>query len=537
MIGSVIGGIGFFLLGMSLMTEGLKTAAGDALQRTLSRLTGGAWRAFLSGLLVTVLVQSSSATVLMTIGFVSAGLLTFTQTVGVVIGANLGTTSTGWIVSLLGFKVSMGTFAFPMVGAGAFVRLLAKGPWAAVGTAVAGFGTIFAGIDLLQSGMGSLSTVLDLGALPVHGIGGRALLVGVGFVMTVILQSSSVAVATTLTALHVGTVSLEQSLYLVTGQNVGTTLTAALAGLGASVPARRTAAAHILFNVVAAIAAFSIAPLYLMVTARMGVAGSSDASVTLAGFHTLFNLLGVLILLPLASRFAAVVERIVPDRRPRITRNLDLSVARIPAVATEAARKTVRKIGVTLAGQADAVLEGRPTAPRSGGVGAARDAMVEVRAFLREVRTPPELSAEHRRHLGVLHAMDHLERLADLLDEVPTPSRIAALEDSLPLAEARGALDEAIEWMSTGDGSPPERIVAVARQMATMRHDERHRLLERAARGDVAADEALPLIDAMRWVDAAVYHVWRSVHHLRGDAVDPTRTEAYPEPEPEPATW
>src|SRR5690606_15462357 len=137
------GGIGLFLLGMVLLTDGLKAFAGEALRRALVRFTGTPLKAFTSGALVTLVVQSSSATTVTVIGFVSAGLLAFPQAVGVVMGASLGTTGTGWIVSVLGLKVSVGFYALPVVGIGAFMRLLGSGRWRSLGFALAGFGIIF----------------------------------------------------------------------------------------------------------------------------------------------------------------------------------------------------------------------------------------------------------------------------------------------------------------------------------------------------------------------------------------------------------
>ncbi|HSK28542.1 MAG TPA: Na/Pi symporter, partial [Candidatus Limnocylindria bacterium] len=163
------GGIGLFLLGMALLSDGLKAFAGDSLRRALVQFTGSPIKAFASGALATALVQSSSATTVMVIGFVSAGLLTFPQAIGVVLGASLGTTSTGWIVSAIGLKVSVGYYALPLVGIGAFVKLLARGRWRSLGLALAGFGLIFVGIETLQNGMQGLSGVFKLSELPSSG--------------------------------------------------------------------------------------------------------------------------------------------------------------------------------------------------------------------------------------------------------------------------------------------------------------------------------------------------------------------------------
>ncbi|NUQ49198.1 MAG: Na/Pi symporter, partial [Phycisphaerae bacterium] len=192
MIAALLGGLGLFLLGMVLLTDGLKALAGDALRRILTRMVAGPVSGIGWGALITAVVQSSHATTLATVGFVSAGLLSFSQAVGVVFGANLGTTSTGWIVSQLGFKVSLGAFSSPLVLIGVLLRLLSHGRAAHFGAALCGFGLLFIGIDLLQGGMTAVSGHLSPGDLPGAGAGlaGRAALVGLGFIMTILTQSS-----------------------------------------------------------------------------------------------------------------------------------------------------------------------------------------------------------------------------------------------------------------------------------------------------------------------------------------------------------
>ncbi|MEZ4459798.1 MAG: Na/Pi symporter [bacterium] len=177
----MIGGIGLFLLGMDLMTDGMRMAAGGALVRGMKRLTGNPIKGILSGALVTALVQSSSATTLMTIGMVSAGVLSFHQSVGVIFGANIGTTMTSWLVSLVGLKFKIAVFAYPFVGVGAMMRALGRGRWRHIGAAVAGFGLLFIGIDLLQGGMADLSGSIDTNALNPETFWGRTALVLAGF--------------------------------------------------------------------------------------------------------------------------------------------------------------------------------------------------------------------------------------------------------------------------------------------------------------------------------------------------------------------
>src|SRR5215510_5540158 len=209
---SVLGGVGLFLLNMNVMTSGLKDLAGSRLRETLSRaaatpLSGAFWGAF-----VTLIVQSSSATTMTTIGLVSAGLLTFSQGLGLVFGANVGTTGTGWLIALIGVRVSLTAAALPIIFVGALIKLLGRGRVAAAGAALAGFALILFGLTTLQQGMGGLAERLHPADLPAvlgspgvgwwSGLLGLFVLVAVGLAMTAVMQSSTAAIAVTLSAYY-----------------------------------------------------------------------------------------------------------------------------------------------------------------------------------------------------------------------------------------------------------------------------------------------------------------------------------------------
>lgn len=290
-----LGGVGLFLIGMILATDGLRQVAGDSLQHLLLRFTKRPLHAICSGAALTALVQSSSATTVATISFVAAGLLTFRQALGLLLGANLGTTATGWIVATFGLKVSVTSAALPLVGVGALLYLFARGRLKELGLAAAGFGVLFVGLDVLQQSMGALSTVVHPESLPRDTWLGRLGLVGIGFGLTSLMQSSSAAVALTLTALHTGNISMMQGAAIAIGANVGTTTTAGLAILGTGTSARRVALAHLLFNLVTGLVAFLSLPLLVRAVTAFG---QVDDSIALASFHTLFNLVGVVMIAP-----------------------------------------------------------------------------------------------------------------------------------------------------------------------------------------------------------------------------------------------
>lgn len=529
MIATVLGGVGLFLLGMVLMTDGLKAAAGDALSGILSRFTGGPLSAVASGAAVTALVQSSSATTLATIGFVSAGLLTFPQSIGILLGAAVGTTSTGWIVSLLGLKLQIGAIALPLVGIGALMRLLTRDRAASIGLAIAGFGLIFVGIATLQGGMQEVAERIDPASLPGATVLGRIALVGIGIGLTLIMQSSSASVAMTLTALHSGTVVLEQAAFLVIGHNVGTTLTAAFAAIGASSSARRTATAHILFSMTSGSLALIGLPLYLATAGWLATAlGSGGEATTIAAFHTTFNIVGVAVVLPFIDRFANIVERLVPDRGPVLTRNLDISVTQVAPVAIEAARRTTIEIAAELAAEVADRLSKTAIAPQSTmRLAAVNHALTETRRFLAAVRSAPDAPSEHSRHLSVLHAMDHLDRLTSALEgRSPIAELEAASQARSMLDESREAVARLREWYADpSQPAPVELIRALSSTIADERRSNRGRVLEETALGGIEPEAALEYLDAVRWLDRVIYHVWRATHHLASEGVAGTVTE------------
>lgn len=338
-LGTMAGGLGLFLLGMSLMTDGLKQAAGPALHRILSGATRTRWHALGSGVMVTALVQSSSAVTVATIGFVNAGLLALGPALWVLFGANVGTTMTGWIIALVGLKFKVEALAMPLVGLGALLHLAGEGRRvAAVGLATAGFGLLFMGIALLQQAFGGLAGQFTLP----QGDGPTVVLLqmGVGLLLTVLIQSSSAAMAITLTAAQGGLLGAQGAAAVVIGANIGTTVTALLAAIGATPNARRAASAHVAFNLLTGTVALLLLP---WLVAALGLAGQMlglppDPATQLALFHTAFNLTGVLLMWPLADgltrwlqqRFRAREE---DEAQPRF---LDETVLAVPTLAIDA---------------------------------------------------------------------------------------------------------------------------------------------------------------------------------------------------------
>lgn len=545
---AILGGLGLFLLGMSTMTEGLRSLAGSTLRTVLTRAAASPTKGMIWGALVTLIVQSSSATTMTTIGLVSAGLLSFSQAIGVVFGANLGTTGTGWLVALVGVKFSLTAASMPLVFVGAFLRLLGKGRWSAVGSAAAGFALLLIGLSALQEGMAGLATRINPGDLPsVAGLAegewwavfGLFKLVIAGIVMTTVMQSSSASVAATLSALHAGAIGPDQAAALVIGQNIGSAVSSAIAAIGATIPARRTAAAHVLFNVFTAIIALGAFPYYAPLILRVASGqGAMNPTILIATFHTLYNAIGVAILLPMVRPFSRSVERLVPTRGPVFVRFLDPATLAIPPVAVEAARRT---IAFTLHTLCDSVVHAMERAAVRGGradleqatVREAGEALHHTRLFLAGLAQPPATDSERERLTGVLHALDHTTRLTDNIESLVSQTGADALwidpdlNRAVDLTKRSLEVASAVAWPAADLVGPPvdpeSRLAELAQsaaELAELRRTHRRGTFGAAAelKPSAGVDDAITRIDRMRLLDRLSYHAWRAATHAAGAA-------------------
>lgn len=514
----LLGGIGLFLIGMSMLTDGLTTFAGNSLRQALARFTGTPFRAFTSGALITILLQSSTATTVTLIGFVSAGLISFTQAIGVVMGASLGTTGTGWIIATLGLKVSLGLYMLPLIGIGAFIKLLGRGRWPALGIAMAGFGMLFVGIDTLQSGMTGLSSMLNLESLQPDSWWHRILIMLIGTVMTVILQSSAAMVAATLTALDVGAISFEQAAILVIGAAIGTTMTGVLAAIGGSILARRTALTHVLFNLSSGLIALVILPLLLwLIDAMQTYMHLQAGAVALAAFNTLFIAVGVAIFLPNAARFARLMERLLPEKENTLTSQLDDSQLQVPELALGSMHKTL----VLLSNELFSVGRQLCTMPTESPLSPIerqrlRKALDDSQEFFASIRLTDEHDALVPTHLAQMHVLDHLLRLYGRTVNV----RLTPIEH-VPaiMQEALNSTDHLLQLAIRGlsGQAEPGWLQVLAQQneaLSQFRQQARTQIMAETANGYRDSAQALHILDSMRWLERIVYHVWRICHYL-----------------------
>ncbi|MBS7345760.1 MAG: Na/Pi cotransporter family protein [Caryophanon sp.] len=512
---AVIGGIGIFLLGMTMLTNGLKEMAGDALKKWLNKFTGGAISSLFSGIVMTVLVQSSTATTLLTIGFVSAGLLTFAQSIGVIIGANIGSTSTGWIISLIGFKVSLASFSLPMVGIGVFTQLIAPRQYKTYGSILAGFGFLFLGIDFLQTGMANAQDFISFDAFLADSFVNKAILIGIGVIMTIIMQASSAAMAATLTALFSGAIDYEQAIYLVIGQNIGTTATALIASVGASVAAKRTSMTHVVFNVLTAlVVVVAISPMLQLthyVTTRLN--GSFDETLAIAVFHTLFSVIGACIFVPLLKPFAALIMRIVPEKENRLTKHLDDSITHMPAIALQVGFDTLQQLLKELTEVVMLLIrEKRSTDTYEKRIIEVERALEETRRFLAMVQSSNVRDRE--KHLNLMHVADHVARLIKVLRDQQHAEAVYLQHETMQnfyevLEKVLAHADDKQTFVQTAS-----LLENTSRQMADRRRVKREEYFERAITNEVDVEQSTAKVEAILWVDRLIFHFFRSTARM-----------------------
>ena len=339
----LLGALAFFVYGMKMMSEGIQRAAGSQLRNILRSMTQNKYLGVFTGFLITALVQSSSATTVMTVSFVNAGLLTLMESAGVMLGANIGTTITGWIVSILGFKIKLKVFSVPLFALGVPMLFSNKGKLKYWGEFILGFAILFLGLGYLKAAVPDLkgnTEVLDfLQHFTEWGILSRLLFVLIGTLITIIVQSSSAAMAITLTMCAQGWLPFDVAAAMVLGENIGTTITAQLAALVGNTNAKRAANIHTIFNLFGVLWMVILLPIFLRALSvfvqtvlHIGdpFTSAADMPIGLSAFHTAFNLINVLLLLPFVSILVKIASRLVRDRSEEDDEKLKF----ISAVAT-----------------------------------------------------------------------------------------------------------------------------------------------------------------------------------------------------------
>ncbi len=341
---TLLGAVGIFLYGMTLMSEGLQKAAGNGLRNILGAMTRNRFTGALTGFSITALIQSSSASTVMVVSFVSAGLMTLAQSVAVIMGANVGTTATAWIITLFGFKVDIGAFAVPIIAFCIPLLFSSNSKRKSIGEIILGFALLFIGLDWIEANVPDLKSSPEIFGFLTHyadmGYVSALIFVLIGIITTMIIQSSSAAIAIVLIMCTKGWITFDLACAMILGSNIGTTITPIIASLGANLAAKRAALCHLMFNVLGTIWALALfipfTDLTVWVTEHLGqgnptelyaaINGSTPADPTqiavMAGwasfglsiFHTIFNLINLSVMIWMTKFYVKVVEKIMPSK-------------------------------------------------------------------------------------------------------------------------------------------------------------------------------------------------------------------------------
>ena len=339
----IAAGLAIFLFGMIALEQGFKAFTGSTLEILLGQATDRVWKSISFGIASTTLVQSSSLVSLITISFLSAGLIDLAAGIGVIFGSNLGTTTGAWLVAGLGLKVKISAYAMPLLVFGVLLILQKSRVLRGIGYGLTGLGLLFLGIHYMKEGFEAFKETLNLAEYAVSGYAGIFLFMLIGAAATLVLQSSHATLVLIITALAAHQITYENALALAIGANIGTTVTAMLGAISASVDGKRLAVAHLIFNVITALVAVAfLQPLLWCVdeiSAGIGIA-DHDYTLKLAVFHTLFNLIGLVIMAPFIKRLVGLLQRlvIIPAASLDQPRYINKASIEIPATAVESVR-------------------------------------------------------------------------------------------------------------------------------------------------------------------------------------------------------
>lgn len=345
----IAAGVAIFLFGMLMLEDGFRLFSGGFLERVLERTTGSVPRSLLFGFVTTTIMQSSSLVTVISISFLSAGLITLLAGVGIVFGANIGTTTGAWLVAGFGLKVNISTYAMPLLVIGIVLVFQNSKYLRGTGYVLAGLGFLFLGIHHMKVGFETFKDSFDLSRYALTGIAGLVVYTLIGALATVVMQSSHATMVLVITALAAGQVSYENALAVAIGANIGTTITAIIGSFTANYQGKQLALAHLAFNTVTAVIALvfinQMRDAVDLISSAAGI-DSTNYALKLAVFHTIFNVLGVVVMLPLMKRLVSLIERIISEPEFDLShpKYLSQAVEEFPNTIVEALQKEVKHL-------------------------------------------------------------------------------------------------------------------------------------------------------------------------------------------------
>ncbi|MCC2446311.1 Na/Pi cotransporter family protein [Bacillus cereus] len=507
MIFQFIGGLGIFLFGIKYMGDGLQQAAGDRLRDILDRFTTNPLMGVLAGMLVTVLIQSSSGTTALTVGLVSAGFMTLRQAIGVIMGANIGTTVTAFIIG-----IKIGEYALPVMAIGAILLFFFKNKKVhSVGQVVFGFGMLFFGLELMSAGMKPLRSLESFQELTVSMSDNPILGVVVGTVFTLIVQSSSATIGILQELFGQGAIDLQAALPVLFGDNIGTTITAVLAAIGTSIAARRAALVHVIFNIVGTIIFTILLVPFTSLIQYFQTSLNLNPEMTIAFAHGTFNVTNAVIQFPFIAVLAWIVTKLIRGEDSAIDfkpQHLNpIFIEQSPAIAlTEAQKEIIRMAEFSLHGlkEANQFLNTQDkkhadmATQLEGAINNLDKKITEYLVLLSEKPLSPTDSEKHSVLAGVVGDIervgDHVENLVELVDfQISnrvslSGEALAELNEMLELTIS--TLQDSVEALTNFDTELAQTVIAKERKIDQMERvlRKRHvlRLNERSCSGDAS---------------------------------------------------
>nr|EEK69154.1 Na/Pi-cotransporter II-related protein [Bacillus wiedmannii] len=507
MIFQFIGGLGIFLFGIKYMGDGLQQAAGDRLRDILDRFTTNPLMGVLAGMLVTVLIQSSSGTTALTVGLVSAGFMTLRQAIGVIMGANIGTTVTAFIIG-----IKIGEYALPIMAVGAILLFFFKNKKVhSFGQVIFGFGMLFFGLELMSTGMKPLRSLESFQELMVSMSDNPILGIVVGTVFTLIVQSSSATIGILQELFGQGAIDLQASLPVLFGDNIGTTITAVLAAIGTSIAARRAALVHVIFNIVGTIIFTILLVPFTSLIQYFQTSLNLNPEMTIAFAHGTFNVTNTIIQFPFIAVLAWIVTKIIRGEDSAIDfkpQHLNpIFIEQSPAIAlTEVQKEVVRMAEFSLHGlnEANQFLNTQDkkhadmATQLEGAINNLDKKITEYLVLLSEKPLSPTDSEKHSVLAGVVGDIervgDHVENLVELVD-FQISNRVSLSDEALAelnemLELTISTLQDAINALTNFDTELAQTVIAKERKIDQMERvlRKRHvlRLNERSCSGDAS---------------------------------------------------
>ncbi len=538
-ISLVVGGLGLFMFGMREMSGALKRVAGDRMRHILRALTSNVFFAVLAGTGITCLVQSSSATTVMVVGFVNAGLMTLRQAVGVIMGANIGTTITSWLVSLVSVMkmLKITNYALPAIGVGFAMQMLGRRRWKDWGTLIFGFGLMFFGLALMKDAFDPMADSQAVKNIVTKWAGNPLTGVLIGALMTCIIQSSSATIAIAQVLAMTGMIELDQALPLIIGDNIGTTITAQLASMQSNVNAKRAARAHFVFNLLGCLVMLPLlfGKRYAGFISRIMPTDNVAAQIALG--HTIFNVTATIVFMPLAGMLAAVAKLMVPGKEDVVhvePQYLEEHLLDNPPIALEQARReVVRMIELASSAVHDASeaffrqdrKELLLVRQKEDAIDNLQD---KITQYLIKV-SQRSLGPHESRELPVLlHSVNDIERIGDHAINL-TEVAERRIDDKLPFTE--DALDElgqmravveqmfdtVIQALEHSDPEAAKPVFELEARLNAMQQEFRENHLSRLSAGDCDYYSGLAFVDCVYYYEKVGDYLVNAAQAVMGD--------------------